>query len=125
MSTHEPSPGAGDQPVFRWLEEQSATLDADTLDRINAARRRALDAAAASAGRRTAPWLAGAAMAGLAALLFWPVGQQSPAPPAPVPMETFRMLASPGELELLESLDFYLWLEADPLATLEEGGHAG
>lgn len=120
MSTPESGP-----QVCGWLDEQSADLDAASLDRINAARRRALDAAAGSGRRRAAPWLAGAALAGVAALALWPMTQQDQAPPAPVSMETFRMLASPGELDLLESLDFYLWLEADEAAAAMEDTHAG
>jgi len=125
MSTTESAPPGERLPLCGWLDEQSTRLDVATLERINAARRRALDAAARPGRRRTAPWLAGAALAGVAALALWPIARQEQAPPAPVPMETFRMLASPGELELLESLDFYLWLEAAEAAAATEDAHAG
>lgn len=125
MSMPDPAPQDDRLPLCGWLDEQSSRLDAATLDRINVARRRALDAAARPGRRRTAPWLAGAALAGVAALALWPIARQDQAPPAPVPMETFRMLATPGELELLQSLDFYLWLEADEAAAATEDSHAG
>jgi hypothetical protein len=108
--------------VLGLLDAQADSLDAATLDRLGRARRAAL----AEAGARRAPpmvgWLAGAALAGLAAVMLWPATNAVPVPPAPVSMESFGMLASPEEVELLESLDFYLWAETQDAGSDDHAG---
>ncbi len=104
------------------LESRSSSLDAATLDRLNAARRQAL--AHAVVGRRTPArrWVAATAFAGLAALMFWPSAQELRVPPAPVSLDAFSLLASPDGVEMLESLDFYLWVKSQEQAADDRAG---
>ncbi len=116
----DPLARAPTEAVLAWLDQRSEHLDARTIAQLERGRRAAL--AAPLAPRRPLVWLAGAAAACVLALALWPRAVLEPVPPAPVPMETFSLLASPVDAELLESLDYYLWLEAQPET---EPDHAG
>ncbi len=117
---HDAAERAAGEAVLAWLDERAEHLDAVTLAKLGRARRAAL---AQPRGPRLAwTWAAGAAAACVLALALWPRAAMEPVPPAPVSMETFSLLASPADAELLESLDYYLWLEAQAEA---EPDHAG
>ncbi len=103
------------------LDARSERLDADTLDRLRGARRVALARVGAKPAHAIRSWIAAAAFAGLAAIMLWPQAVTTAVPPAPVSMEAFGMLASPDEVEVLESLDFYLWVESQAALSDEHG----
>ena len=106
------------KPVPDWTEQARALLDASaqqldgaSLSRLNRARQRALDAAAAP--RRALYWprrLAVAASLLLAVAVLWP----DSAPPAVATLspEEAELLAE-GEFEMTDDLEFYAWLDAD------------
>lgn len=107
--------------VRRQLDEDIQRYDAAALSRLNRARQRALDAGLRPPRRRAwqLPWaLAGGAAALLLSLaLVW----QLPQSPAPLPTaaeagaDDFELLAAGTELELIENLEFYAWLEQQSL----------
>ena len=70
--------------------------------------------------------MAGAAAASLCLVLMLAVQPAAwntePVPPAPVSMEVFMMLASPESEDVLDSLDFYLWLESQPVDNDDRAG---
>ncbi|WP_313919871.1 hypothetical protein [Tahibacter sp.] len=93
------------------LDASTRRLDASTLSRLNRARQRALDAAAAP--RTALHWprrLAIAASLLLAVAIWWP-GSTPPAV-ATLSPEDAELLAE-GELEMTDELEFYAWLDAD------------
>lgn len=93
------------------LDASTQRLDASTLSRLNRARQRALDAAAAP--RTALHWprrLAIAASLLLAVAIWWP-GSTPPAV-ATLSPEDAELLAE-GEFEMTDELEFYAWLDAD------------
>lgn len=96
------------------LEDSAQALDAATLSRLNRARQRALDAARAP---RHAAWrgpaLAAGAFATVAALALWQLPRPALAPDAAAPLaEDLALVAAGSDLELVEDLEFYAWLDA-------------
>jgi hypothetical protein len=112
------------------FEASIESLDAGTLSRLNQARNRALEAAAATRSRRRL-WLQWAPAGALAAsilaaalLLRTPVTDPTAtlgATAAPAPVE---LLAAGEDLDIASEaeLAFYEWIAADPAADAEVGG---
>lgn len=100
------------------FDQTVAALDADTRGRLARARSRAVQAAAAPRRvsawfRGTAGWATAAASIAVAGLIWF---GQSSRPPA-IDVETLgdlEILLGDEELEMLEDLDFYAWLEQQP-----------
>lgn len=90
----------------QMLDRSTAELDAVTLARLRAARRRALDSPPPRRIWLAAGGISAAALAaGLAAVLWL-----SPAAaPAPTGLEQLDLLAE-ADLELVDDIDFYRWL---------------
>ncbi|MGQ0799867.1 MAG: DUF3619 family protein [Pseudomarimonas sp.] len=107
--------------LWALLDARSEQLDAPTLDRLRSARRKALTNVGARRMALTRTWVAGAAFAGLAALMLWPQSPDTAIPPAPVSMDAFSALAFPDQVEVLESMDFYLWVESQDALSDEHG----
>lgn len=99
------------QTIIQQLDQAADSLDGATHSRLNQARQKAL----AQATPRTRPIWAwgGLATAAASALLVVTLWQGSPEPGLlPQPLgEDLEILASEDELELLEELEFYQWLE--------------
>ncbi len=97
------------------LRQDAENIDAATASRLNRARQAAL----AELGGRPSAWLGGwqpalgaAAVAGLA-LALW-VGREPAAPPtAADPALALEVLLADENLEMIEDLEFYDWLQAD------------
>ena len=94
-------------------------LDAATASRLNRARQTALDA---GLRRRRAWWLPFALATATAVLLALAVTLRSPdatlqAPTlaAPAAADDFELLAGGEDLEMIENLEFYAWLEQQSL----------
>lgn len=115
----------------RRLEERAARLYRQQLDALEPdVRRRLADArrqALASAGRGSRPRLplpvlvpagvAAAVVAGLVIVLSrqpGPEGDYAPLVAADPPAEDMEILLGNEDLELLDDLDFYLWLDDEP-----------
>lgn len=102
------------QRLGEVLRESEHELDALTLARLRAARLRALQ----SAQPRRRWLLATTGLLGTAAALLLALGAwwlQLPAQ-TPAALEDLPLLSAAEELELLDDLDFYLWLEFDAQA---------
>ncbi len=107
------------------LDESAQALDAATLSRLNRARQAAL---AQRAPRRRAAWLfLPAGLAGACALLLavgvWQGRRAATAIHAQVPVAAgangnavnagdLDMIASGDDMEMMQDLDFYAWLDA-------------
>lgn len=118
-----------DEP--RWLEAVREQLDTDaagydaaTLSRLNRARQAALDAGLRAQKRPWWHWSLVAVASSAAAVLAVALTLRTPetdAPPvAPVAMEQsevddLELLAAGEDLELIENLEFYAWLEQQSL----------
>ena len=114
------------QRVAAVLNDRASSLDAETLARLAAARQRALAARRHSFGVSTRRWQAVGGLALAASVVFgasiWLHGpMQGPLPPSPADLE---MLAEDGELELLEKLEFFRWLETQDPQVADGGGSA-
>jgi hypothetical protein len=118
------NPSDPNRPNDEWLDRAKAllddsadNLDAATLSRLNRARQ------AAIATRRKGPsrWAWSAALAGAAAAVFaLAIGlhQRADAPsvtPASLQAGDVDVLTSDDDLDLAENLDFYAWLEKQPV----------
>jgi hypothetical protein len=103
------------------LDEEVASCDAALLSRLNRARQQALDQGLS--GRRRAvhsPWLGWAAAASLLLAVLL-----APWPPAGGPAPTVNTAAAVGEdldlllaadeIEVIEDLEFYAWLQQQSL----------
>ena len=106
--------------VRTGLEASAQALDGATLSRLNRARQRALDAARAPR-RALVRWTALAATACVlvAAVALWrlpatpvaPTPASAPATAAPR-VDDLALVAGGADLELVEDLEFYAWLDA-------------
>ncbi|MEO7385808.1 MAG: hypothetical protein ABIX37_02600 [Gammaproteobacteria bacterium] len=122
MNEQDSGPRAGDEAFEKTasalLRGSADDIDAATASRLNRARQAALGALPA---RRSPPWLVPAlstvAVGVLAVGLWlnWSAAPDHPAPVAPAVESAADMdlLLAPDNLEMLEDLDFYAWLDAD------------
>jgi hypothetical protein len=114
------------QRIAAALDDRAANLDAETLARLATARQRALATRRSAFGLSTRRWQAVGGLALAASIVFgvsiWLHGpMQGPMPPSPADLE---MLAEDDELELLEKLEFFRWLETEDPQVAESGGSA-
>lgn len=108
------------------FDDSVASLDAQTRSRLAQARARALEH-----GRR--PWwpvraLVPGAVAAAAALAVWMLWQDAATPPAGVEiaaLQDLEILLSDEELEMLEELDFYTWLDEELSETPSDDDSVG
>lgn len=98
------------------LEDSARALDSASLSRLNRARQQALDAARSP---RRAGWrwpalaLASSGCALVAVLALWRMPAPESERPAQPPLATDLALIGDGsDLELVEDLEFYAWLDA-------------
>ncbi len=105
--------------VREHLDQNVRDLDAATASRLNRARQTALDA---GLRRNRAWWLPFALATATAMLLAVTVTLRSPdstvqAPTlaAPAVADDFELLAGGEDLEMIEDLEFYAWLEQQSL----------
>ena len=93
-------------------------LDAATKSRLTQARVRALDELPGSLRKRWSPrWLVPAGAAAAVALAAWLVLVPRPQPEEPMQIAALgdlELLLAEEDLELIEELDFYAWLEEQP-----------
>ncbi len=106
------------QQIVEALQQDCETLPAHLRSRLNQARQQALDEATASTRRRHGLRFAlpaGLATACTLVLAVWLAqpgpSEQAPAAGSPLAAEDLQLLAEPADLELIEELEFYAWLE--------------
>jgi hypothetical protein len=114
------------------FERSVADLDGATRSKLTQARHRALQELERPATERQ--WLAWRPQAAAAALVVVAVGAgwlfiDSPAPLSPVDaiaeVSDFELLLGEDDLELIEELEFYAWLEEQPEFQASDDGGAG
>ncbi|MGE4070897.1 MAG: hypothetical protein AB7E72_06940 [Lysobacterales bacterium] len=105
------------EKISAQLDQDLQTLDGHTASRLNRIRQAALEQALVQKQRRS--WLrplyalASCAAVALALSLMWRVPE---APVAPVQaVDDFELLAGAEDLEMIENLEFYAWLEQQSL----------
>ncbi len=92
------------------LDERLEELDEETLARLHAARRSALDALDTRRhGWMTVGGWAAAAASLLLVVSLWDGGERMPE--SPDVFEDLELLSTKEDMEFIEDLDFYLWLE--------------
>lgn len=108
--------------VREVLDESTASMDAQTASRLNRARQRALDLGLKPRSRWVWPSLALATAASLTLALSLAVHMPDTAPlPAATAAraadlsQDLELLAGSEDLELIENLEFYAWLEQQSL----------
>lgn len=105
--------------VREVLDESTASMDAQTASRLNRARQRALDLGLKPRSRWVWPSLALATAASLTLALSLAVHMPDTAPlPAAAAADLsqdLELLAGSEDLELIENLEFYAWLEQQSL----------
>lgn len=88
-------------------------LDARTRSKLTHARNRAVDEAKHGAAQRRWIWApaGGFAAAALVAVVLWPGAGKMPSEAGAVPLEDFDIVADGESLEMLQDVEFYVWLE--------------
>lgn len=121
----ERSEEAAAEQAKRLFDDSVERLDAATLSRLNRQRHRALAGLDAPASARWQRWLpaTGVAAAVAMALLVWQQEGPQTLPPTEAATDLDILLAE-EELEMLEELEFYAWLEAEEAAPVTDG-HVG
>jgi len=106
------------------LEERAKALFDDSVERVDGRTRSALNQARHAAveelkqGRRSAvlklwaPVTAAAAAAVVAVVMLNPAGQEQPLAESGLPFDDLDIVADADDLEMLENLDFYAWLDS-------------
>lgn len=121
---HNERPGQLELRAREAFDEHVASLDAHTRSRLNQARQAALDAARSKKRVAMPRWLmpAGsvAAMAMIATVTLqylhsgMPVGANKPVVTSA--MEDMDIIASKDDLDLLQNVDFYEWMDSNDAA---------
>ncbi len=93
--------------IGQRLRDSEDSLDELTLARLRAARLHALETARPARPRLLAGGLAGAVTVAVLVLTVWWLQPPAVTPP----LEDVHLLSAGDDLQLLEELDFYLWLE--------------
>lgn len=106
--------------VRELLDESTTSMDAQTASRLNRARQQALDQGLKPRARWVWPSLALATAASLtlALSLALHMPDTAPLPPAAAAADLsqdLELLAGSEDLELIENLEFYAWLEQQSL----------
>lgn len=106
--------------VRSQLDEDVRDLDAATASKLNRARQGALDLGLArrQARRGFLPYALAASIAAILALavtLRVPDSEPMPVAAAPSSADDLELLAGSEELEMIEDLEFYAWLELQSL----------
>ena len=95
------------------FEDSVERLDARTRSKLTQARNRALDEVTKGAARRRWIWApaGGFALAAIVAVVMWSGGLRSGAEPDALALEDIDIVADSENLDMLEDVEFYTWLE--------------
>jgi hypothetical protein len=114
-----------EQSAKAAFDDSVDRLDAATLSKLNQGRQAALAEIAASPGRQWLRWMpvTGVATAALVAVLVFRGPEQSIEPFESDPIATdFEILIGDDELEMIEELEFYSWID---MADLDSADNVG
>ena len=107
------------------FDESVESLDAATLSRLNKGRHEALaELSHAKSARQWLRWMpaTGVAAAALVTVMLMRGPSSVDLPPAPVTVSDFEILMEDENLEMLEDLEFYSWIDSSEFAG---GGDVG
>jgi hypothetical protein len=107
------------------FDDSVEQLDAATLSRLNRGRQKALqEIDAAGPAGQWARWVpaGGLAAAAVVAVVLWQGAPVEHSAPAAGSVTDFEILLSEDNLEMLEDLEFYSWMDA---ANLDPGNDVG
>ena len=95
------------------FDESVERLDARTRSKLTQARNRALEEVKKGASRRRWIWApaGGVALASVVAVVMWSGGLRSGAAPEVGALEDIDIVADSENLDMLEDVEFYTWLE--------------
>ncbi len=98
------------------FDESVERLDASTRSKLTQARNRALDEVKAGAVRRRWIWApaSGVALAAIVAVVLSFGGMRSNSDAGALALEDLDIVADSENLEMLEDVDFYMWLADAP-----------
>jgi hypothetical protein len=108
------------------LDASVEQLDADTLQRLNAARRSALNQPSKARWLSAHYWLPAASLAFctvVGVMLFLPMQTQTPSS-ALDHTAMLELMENPEELDVISDPGFYLWLDEVGANEAESAGHA-
>jgi hypothetical protein len=103
-----------ERKVRALFEDSVERLDARTRSRLTQARNRALEEVTKGAVQRRWLWApAGGLLAAalVAAVMLWPGVGRAPLEAGAMPLEDFDIVADSENLELLQDMEFYVWLQ--------------
>lgn len=106
-------PGELENRARALFEDSVERLDAHTRSKLTQARNRALDEVQKGAARRRWIWApaGGFALAAIVAVVMWSGGLRSGAEPDALALEDIDIVADSENLDMLEDVEFYTWLE--------------
>lgn len=99
------------------FNESVEELDAATLSRLNRSRNEAVDSVRGKrSGLRWTTWVPATGVAAAAAVAFMVITGNDPglAPVQPAPAADLELLLEGDDLEMLEDLEFYSWIDLEP-----------
>jgi len=96
----------------RVLDDDVATLDPLIAQRLQVARRQALDGATRRHTRGMPQWLSSTVAASVLVAMAWMLIPREA--DLKTGMEDLELLSSAEDLEFYENLEFYQWLDAQP-----------
>lgn len=99
------------------FNESVEELDAATLSRLNRSRNAAVDSARGKrSGLRWTTWVPATGVAAAAAVAVVVITGNDPglAPVQPAPAADLELLLEGDDLEMLEDLEFYSWIDLEP-----------
>lgn len=107
------------QRLRQHLDRSSTDLDGATLSKLNQARQRALDTTSRSVALSSwqRPLLVGSAIAVLVGIFMLQTAHLPTESVSPMAAADLELLAAGEDLELIENLEFYAWLQ-----TQSQGG---
>ena len=111
--SNEPDETELERKARALFEDNVERLDARTRSRLTQARNRALDEVKKGAARRRWIWApaGGLALAAVVSVALWSGGLRSGGDTAPLALEDIDIVADSENLEMLEDVEFYTWLE--------------
>jgi hypothetical protein len=114
MVSQQPDPADDrlEQRSKMLLDRSADELDARTRSQLTRARHAALEELRRNRINPWVRWIPVAAMAAVAAIVVtWPTRNGSPQDSAPMLLEDFDLVADAENLDLLQDVEFYAWLD--------------
>lgn len=114
--SNEPDENEFEHKARALFEDSVERLDARTRSKLTQARNQALDEVKKGAVRRRWIWapVGGVALAAVVAVVMVSGGLRSSAESGTLALEDIDIVADSDNIEMLEDVEFYMWLEDAP-----------